>query len=550
MKKCAVYIRVSTDKEEQKKSLIHQKELFMNLLAQKGWDLYKIYVDVETGTKSNKRPKLQEMIQDAQEGKFDLILAKELSRLARNGRLSYEIKDLAEHNGIDIITLDGAINTLSGNTHLFGLYAWMYEQESQRTSERIKHVLRVKARKGEFKGSVAPYGYCVENKKLKIRNDYTPDVVRRIFRSYIAGKGFDRIARELTEERIPTPGEVAGKANASRVWHGSTIRKILENPHYTGDLVQQRETTISVTSNHRKKLDPSDYIIIENAHEAIISKEEFMLVQQLIKERQRKRPHAKIHLFTNIAFCADCGKSMHFKANRKGYVCGNYNKHGHTICSDHFVREDELINVITNDIRQLFSLLSVEEFQKNIEQKVTKILERDKKKLSKINDKIEALKQEKINALRMKVNGELSEEEYQLLIEDNNQQLAKLMREQRELNEILTHQKNINFKELMAQLEQFIQAPKLDEEILHKLIERIEIKEDGSPRIFYRFSNSYISSIFLRATHSTPHAPCAETCPLAGLRSFRSRRLLGCASRGRASPGCTRRRRRAAVSWR
>ncbi|WP_369814071.1 DUF4368 domain-containing protein [Geobacillus sp. PA-3] len=70
------------------------------------------------------------------------------------------------------------------------------------------------------------------------------------------------------------------------------------------------------------------------------------------------------------------------------------------------------------------------------------------------------------------------------------------MREQRELNEILTHQKNINFKELMAQLEQFIQAPKLDKEILHKLIERIEIKEDGSPRIFYRFSNSYISSIF------------------------------------------------------
>jgi site-specific DNA recombinase len=105
------------------------------------------------------------------------------------------------------------------------------------------------------------------------------------------------------------------------------------------------------------------------------------------------------------------------------------------------------------------------------------------------------------------VREELSEEEYQLLIEDNNQQLAKLMREQRELNEILTHQKeNFNFKELITQLERFIQEPKLDEEILHKLIERIEIKEDGSPRIFYRFSNSYKSSIFLRATHSTPHA--------------------------------------------
>lgn len=79
--KSAIYIRVSTNKEEQKQSLDNQKELFMNLLSEKGWDLYDIYLDIQSGTKTKKRPQLKRMIEDARMNKFDIILAKELSRL-------------------------------------------------------------------------------------------------------------------------------------------------------------------------------------------------------------------------------------------------------------------------------------------------------------------------------------------------------------------------------------------------------------------------------------------------------------------------------------
>ncbi|WP_244933609.1 recombinase family protein [Neobacillus mesonae] len=82
------------------------------------------------------------MIHDAQEKKFDIILAKELSRLARNGELSHKVKNLCETKGVYIITLDNAINTLAGNTNMFDLYAWMYEQGSQNTSNRVKKTLR------------------------------------------------------------------------------------------------------------------------------------------------------------------------------------------------------------------------------------------------------------------------------------------------------------------------------------------------------------------------------------------------------------------------
>jgi site-specific DNA recombinase len=200
--KYAVYVRVSTNKEEQKLSLQNQKSLFYEYVASKGWDIYDFYVDVKSGTNS-KRINLERMIQDAEQRKFDVILAKELSRLARNGELSYKIKRIAEENNIHIITLDRAINTLKENREMFGFWAWHYENESRSTSNRIKAALRSGAMRGEFKGSIPPYGYTVKEGKLVIRDDETPNIVKRIFREYLEGHGTDSIARRLYNDGIP-----------------------------------------------------------------------------------------------------------------------------------------------------------------------------------------------------------------------------------------------------------------------------------------------------------------------------------------------------------
>lgn len=304
--RCAVYVRVSTDKEEQKASLKYQKDLFYRYIEEKGWDIYEFYVDVQSGTTS-KRKQLQQMIEDAEDKKFDIILAKELSRLARNGELSYKIKNLCESQGIHIITLDNAINSISGNTNMFGLYAWMYEQESQNTSNRVKSTLQSRAKKGLFKGSVPPYGYEVRNGKLHIRNDNTPEVVKRIFNEYLSGSGRESIARRLYKVGIPTPAEVAGKKNAGDKWNDSTIKLILTNPHYVGDLVLGRTTTISVTNKKRKKMEKENLIVHKDKHEAIISKEIFNAVQQQLRIRTKNITAPKKHLFTNLLKCADCG---------------------------------------------------------------------------------------------------------------------------------------------------------------------------------------------------------------------------------------------------
>ena len=145
--KAVGYIRVSTDKAEQADSIKNQKNQIENFVKSNGYTLEKNYVDIESGTTA-KRKELIKMLQDLENDKFEVIITKELSRLARNGELSYKIRNLCSKKDIHIITLDDTINTVKENENLFGLFSWVYEQESKNTSRRIKLSLNSKYKKG------------------------------------------------------------------------------------------------------------------------------------------------------------------------------------------------------------------------------------------------------------------------------------------------------------------------------------------------------------------------------------------------------------------
>lgn len=491
--KVAILVRVSTAKEEQKSSLDTQKKIFTRMCEENNWEIYDIYEEVESGTRTNRKG-LNQLINDAKEGKFNLILAKELSRLARNVPLAYQLREILNKYKVHLKTLDGAIDTLNGDLDKFGLYAWIYEQESQKISNRLKQTFRARAKEGEFNGSEPPYGYYLKDKKLYVRDDYTPEVVKRIFNMYLQGKGFDAIARQLYNESIPTPAQLKGKSNASDKWHGSTIKVILTNPHYTGILVQCRDTKPSVTDK-RQPLPESEYVIIENAHEPLISIEMFNTVQELIISRSRIRPQAEVHLFTNTIFCADCGRGMHFKKNRKGYVCGNFNKHGSKACSDHFIKERELEEIILNDIKSIAQQMDLD----GLIDRVIKQLESDTKnntnRLSQVEQNIEKLKKQKVQLTSLLADNSIDIEEYRLTIEEINKKIDDLMSDKLKLEKSKDQSKRErkNMKQLKNELKEYIHFNKLTPEMLHRLVDRIEIKEDGSPKIYYRFANDFLN---------------------------------------------------------
>lgn len=488
----AVIVRVSTPKVEQKTSLANQKKLFKQMLEEKGWVLYDFYADVKSGTKDNRKG-LNDLIRDAEDGKFDLILSKELSRLVRNVPLSYKLKEIISKNSIHIKTLDGAIDTLNNNQDNFGLYAWMYQKESQNTSDRIKSSLRANAKDGEFIGSIAPYGYYVKNKSLYLRNDNTPDIVRRIFQEYIDGRGFDAIARDLYNEGIPTPSQISEKINASDKWHGSTVKKILMNPHYIGILVQCRDTKPSVIEE-RKKLPEKEYVINENTHEAIVAPEIYWAVQDLIISRSRTRPQQEKHLFTNTIYCEGCGRGMHYQKNRKGYVCGNYNKHGVKACTPHFIKEEQLINVILSDLAKVSYHIKTEDMLDIIESKINKQVSNETQDLPRVQLEILNLKKDIIRLTKAFSRKEIELEEYQLTINDLKKEVINAELRKNELEIIISNSNPKNrIKKIQEEISEYINFNQITSKIIHLLINKIEVKENGDIKIYYRVSeNSFL----------------------------------------------------------
>lgn len=197
----------------------------------------------------------------------------------------------------------------------------------------------------------------------------------------------------------------------------------------------------------------------------------------------------KKHLFTNVIFCADCGKGMWYRSNRQGYVCGNYARHGKKACSSHFVKEVFLKDNIIADIQSLVEQFDKEQYIKHIEARSKKSKIDLQKQINKINKQVELLKSRKSKYINMLADEQISQGEYREIVETNNSEVALLLKRQNELSVMLeSEQVILDIEKLKDELLSFLKFNELTPEILHRLINKIEVNEDGAFKIHYRFS--------------------------------------------------------------
>lgn len=488
MLKYACYIRVSTDKLEQASSIENQKALFENYIYKNGGKLYRIYQDIETGTKADRKG-LLDLLDSAQNYEFDVLLIKDWSRFSRNVSYSFVLKEKFEELSIPIINVSTGTNVLEEDTLIFAVNSAMAQKESERVSERTKMAFIAKAYRGEFKGSRPPYGYYSDNGKLFIRNDNSPNVVRLIFNMYLNGAGSDKIAHYLNDNNIPTPSQLINWKRSGILWCGSTIDKILRNPHYIGNLAQCRSTTIRVSSNKRNYFSPNDYIVAEDTHEAIISKDIFYKVQETIKKRHKEKRKATTHLFSNLLYCEDCGRRLHYKANSKGYVCGGFNRHGSNVCSRHFIKEEFLENLLLNDINKISSTINNSQIINKIKVSISKKRNALDINIKNLDKKINALNSEKLNILRLFSKSEISKEQFNFLDNEISNDLSKLEIEKTNILKMFDDEStNSVIKDLYNLSTELSNITKLDNKILNELVEKIVIKDNGTPIVYYTFS--------------------------------------------------------------
>lgn len=313
-KRVAAYARVSSGKDAQLHSLSAQISYYNNYIGSRGdWELAGIYADEAiTGTKDN-RPQFQKLLSDCRAGKIDMVIAKSITRLARNTVTLLETARELKSLGIDIYFEKENIHTLSSDGELMlTLLASFAQEESRSASENVKWRIRKQFEKG-YSTYIDMYGYRFEENTLKIVPEEA-EVVRQVFSDYLSGMGKTAIAKKLNRQKIP--------AKSGGLWRGTTVHDMLVNEKYTGDLMLQKfYRTDHITKKNVKNHGEHPMYYVEDSHEAIIDKATFSEVQEEVARRREKAVPSKMpprhYLFTGIVRCGQCGSTFYRKIRNR-----------------------------------------------------------------------------------------------------------------------------------------------------------------------------------------------------------------------------------------
>ena len=341
--KVAAYARVSSDKDAMLHSLSSQVSYFSKYIqSNENWIYAGVYSDEgQTGTK-NKRDAFQRMIQDAKDGKIDIIITKSISRFARNTEtLLKTIRELKAIN-VDVYFQEQNIHTTSNDGELLISILASYAQEESRTcSENSLWRVRKNFSEGKIYGGNDCMGYKLVNGKFVLIPEQA-EIVKKIFNLYEDGYGDMKIAKLLNDEGI--------KAYEGGLWNKTSVRIILNNYNYTGDLILQKTYRDDHISKKAKKNNGvrNKYLVTDD-HEPIITKEQFQRVAKLRAERSKTYNHGKTstsrYPFTGVLKCGNCNKSYkHKKSQYKEYwICSTYEQLGKSYCDSKQICNDVLI---------------------------------------------------------------------------------------------------------------------------------------------------------------------------------------------------------------
>ena len=334
--KIAAYCRVSTDKDEQIDSLNHQKAFFTEYAQRNGYQLYKLYADEGiTGTSLKKREEFKNLLLDAEQGKFQMVVVKDISRFARNTVDALQSIRKLKSMGINTLFLTANMDSMGDSEFILTLFSAMAQEESNNLSKRVKWGKRINAEKGRVPQRV--FGYDrIDNFTLQI-NDREAQTVRKIFDLYInRGLGCRTISVTLNQDN--------DKTKFGNDWDARGVRRVLVNPLYCGVLVNHKYEIEDFLTGRQVSIPREEHFYHKRPEWAIITPEVFQKAQQILQARQIKynsgepftgaRYSAK-HIFSTLIKCQHCGRSF----TRKTYTYVNTRVYWRCVTNDQYTAE-------------------------------------------------------------------------------------------------------------------------------------------------------------------------------------------------------------------
>lgn len=504
MLRVAAYCRVSTDKDDQANSFERQKEYFETKIEEnKEWQLVDIYADKGiSGTNTSKRTGFNKMMRDAKAGKIDRIITKEVSRFARNtvDTLQYtrELKSL----GVSVLFINDNIDTFDSDGELrLTIMASIAQEESRKTSERVKWGQKRQMEKGVVFGRNI-LGYHLKNGVL-IVNEEEATLVRHIYNKYLEGKGLHVIAKELREEGHKTK-------NGNSEWTNKSIRTILQNEKYVGDLLQKKTITPDFLT-HKKKYNrgEEETVYIRDHHEPIIDRETFTFVQAEFERKSEiykegKSKHSNRYAFSGKIKCGHCGRRYvaNFRKRKDGTkrkVWNCYNKvkngvmhdvNGETVgCDNKTIGNDilewallQVLNGISCDKKAIISKLT------RVINDVLRNKENGQYSFEKTEKAIARLDSKKLKVIDSYYDNEITKDEFIKLKEQYQEEIDKLVEEiksEREKKVVIENNDGL-IKEICSVITRLVYFEEFDDSVAKEVLEQIVINSKSDIEIYLK----------------------------------------------------------------
>ena len=512
--KTAVYARLSTE-DLYEDTLDNQIYLLKSFVGEKtDMVLVDIYADNGFSGTNFERPEFTRLMNDVKTGKVNCIVVKDLSRLGRNyietGNLIenvfpfLNVRFIAVTDNFDTNEGGGVENMVASFKNLVNdVYA-------KDISRKIITAFRTKQKNGEYIGLVAPYGYLksAENKNKFVIDEKTAPAVKKIFELYAGGYGLDRIARIMNESDYDCPrkyrysiGITKSDRYKNSKWGRTTINTILTNRAYIGDMVQgkvKQELCNNIVMHYTNK---DDWIVVEGTHEAIIERNLFFEVQDILEKKKteqavrrknsKSREYKEENLLKGRIKCGCCGKSMNLAQNVRGnsisrsYYCSGYKELREAVCTNkNRINKSSVESKVLESIKKCIfnnideSSLSLEIADKNT-QDFKKRMVQIERAIRQTNSKIADLYKDVSDGL-------IDENDYLLMKTKFLNDKKQLEREEKLLSDNMKKTSDSAGKLRAADyLKKCKKAKKLDRKMVESFIELVTINDDKSIEITF-----------------------------------------------------------------
>ena len=520
----ALYERLSRDDEMvgDSNSIVNQKKMLEDYAKQNGYTNIEHFTDDGYSGGSFDRPDWKRMIAGIEDGSIGTVIVKDMSRIGRDYlQVGFYTEVMFKEKEVHFIAIANGVDNQKRESSEFAPFLnIMNEWYIRDSSRKVTTVLRARGMEGKHTTNNAIYGYrkSEEDKNQWVIDEEAAEVVRRIYRMSLEGKGPYEIARILSEEQIERPSYYLAKRGLGTcrsnnntatpyVWRGATVRDILSKPEYMGHTVNFRSYKESYKDKRAKKTPKEDWVIFKNTQEAIVSEEMWNKVQELRKTVRRTDTVGEANPFTGLLYCADCGAKMYNhrggagrarnwkgelngkrRPDRDEYNCSTYNLSRQSYdkqCSQHYIRTEVVRKLVLETIKAVsdYVITNEEEFinriyassrdkQKESIRSLKRKIAQDTKRVNELNILMKKLYEDNIS-------GKLSDKRFEFMLSEfeNEQDTIEISMENAKAEIEKYESDTVRADKFIELVKRYTDFSELTTPMLNEFVEKILVHE-------------------------------------------------------------------------